>query len=416
MNIIQPLTLFAFSTAVVFGQESAPVEALPGLPPEIAKVISSSVERGSEPKVPFIATDPLACAVQLAPYITGDVDKVFEFQYKICRAFMEDGRSEDALALAAKMEDYRSGLTYLDVAEQTLRKGGDRTQAIKLIKTVENQLERYKPWQQEVVRGRLYLTGELLEWQNSSLKELLDKVSDKGVLAGVHCLSMLRKQVKASSIEVKNFEAILKPIQEPTPELLVTSREIFEFVLQRLKQGNLTDTEGMIDLAVHIAESSKVQDVDLFLEYAAIYVKAGFEPQGMKLYRACKGRFGGNTEDVAKTQFLLAHLWQARSKGSEMKQLLEPFETQIRGLAKMYRPYGLAWIAAAWREIGEVTRADLCISAAAKDAETNINPRMRFLGMIDICLSYARIKRPLENSLLESMERIRDGKVTPIVE
>ena len=128
MNILQPLTIFAFSTAVVFGQESAPVEALPGLPPEIAKVISSSAERASETKVPFIATDPLACAVQLAPYITGDVDKVFEYQYKICRAFLDDGRTEDALALAASMEDYRSGLTFLEVAEQALRTGGDRAQ------------------------------------------------------------------------------------------------------------------------------------------------------------------------------------------------------------------------------------------------------------------------------------------------
>lgn len=416
MNIFQPLTIFAFSTAVVFGQESAPVEALPGLPPEIAKVISSSAERESEPKVPFKTTDPLACAVQLAPYITGDVDKVFEYQYKICRAFIEDGRTEDALALATSMEDYRSGLTFLEVAEQTLRKGGDRAQAIKLIKTVENQLERYKPWQQEVVRGRLYLAGELLEWQNSSLKDVIDQVSDKGVLAGVHCLSMFRKQVKASSIEAKSFEAILKPIIEPTPELLVTSREIFELVLQRLKQGNLTETECMIDLAIHITDSSKVQGVDLFLEYAAFFVAAGFESQGMKLYRACKGRFGGNTENVARTQFLLAHLWQVRGKGSEMNQLLEPFETQIRGLAKMYRPYGLAWIAAAWREIGQAERADLCMNAAAKDAETNINPRMRFLGMIDVCLSYAKIKRPLERSLIESMERIRDGKVTPIIE
>ena len=416
MNIFQPLTIFAFSTAVVFGQESAPVEALPGLPPEIAKVISSSAERASETKVQFKATDPLACAVQLAPYITGDVDKVFEYQYKICRAFIEDGRTEDALALATSMEDYRSGLTFLEVAEQTLRKGGDRAQAIKLIKTVENQLERYKPWQQEVVRGRLYLAGELLEWQNSSLKDVIDQVSDKGVLAGVHCLSMFRKQVKASSIEAKSFEAILKPIIEPTPELLVTSREIFELVLQRLKQGNLTETECMIDLAIHITDSSKVQGVDLFLEYAAFFVAAGFESQGMKLYRACKGRFGGNTENVARTQFLLAHLWQVRGKGSEMNQLLEPFETQIRGLAKMYRPYGLAWIAAAWREIGQAERADLCMNAAAKDAETNINPRMRFLGMIDVCLSYAKIKRPLERSLIESMERIRDGKVTPIIE
>jgi hypothetical protein len=416
MNIIQPLTAFAISTAFVFGQESAPVEALPGLPPEIAKVISSSAERGSEPKVQFKATDPLACAVQLSPYITGDVDKVFEYQYKICRAFIEDGRVEDALALATSMEDYRSGLTFLEVAEQNLRKGGDRAQAIKLIKTVESQLERYKPWQQEVVRGRLYLTGELLEWQNSSLKELLDKVSDKGVLAGVHCLSMFRKQVKASSIDAKSYETLLQTIEEPTPELLGSSREMFEFVLQRLKQGNLTETEGIMDLAIHIAESSKVHGVDLFLEYAAVFVKAGFEPQGMKLYRACKQSFGGNTENVARTQFLLAHLWQVRGKGSEMKQLLEPFETQISGLAKMYRPYGLTWIAAAWREIGENERADLCISAAAKDAETNINPRMRFLGAIDICLSYAKIKRPLESSLIDSMERIREGKVTPIIE
>ncbi len=171
-----------------------------------------------------------------------------------------------------------------------------------------------------------------------------------------------------------------------------------------------------MDLAVHSAESSIGQGVDLFLEYAAIYVKAGFEPQGMKLYRACKGRFGGSTENVAKTQFLLAHLWQARGKGSEMKQLLEPFETQMRGLAKMYRPYGLTWMAAAWREIGQAERADLCMNSAAQDAETNINPRMRFLGMIDICLSYARIKRPLESSLIASMDRIREGKMTPIVD
>ena len=408
------LTLLVLISALksLLGQDSPSAPTLPGLPPEIAKVIDSAPKA----HIPLLAAEPLKCAVEMSRLISGDDDKAFEYQYLICKAYMEAGLIEEALDLAKSMADYRSSLTLLSVAEHTLKMGGDRAQAIQLIKTVETNLTSYKPWQQEVVRGRLYLAGEMLEWQSSSLKEILDKVTDKGVLAGVRCLSQIRKQIKSSTIEAKSFENLLKAIDEPTPELLVGCREVLDLVHQRLMNGNLAEAESLISLAIQIADSSKVQHVDVYLEYAAIYVKAGFEPQGMKLYRACKQRFGGDTEDVARTQFLLAHLWQVRGKGSEMKQLLEPFEAKIRGLGKMYRPYGLAWIAAAWRVIGEAERADLCINAAAKDAETNINPRMRFLGSIDICLSYAKIKRSLESSLIKSMERIREGNVTPVIE
>ena len=410
-----PLFTFFCVLVTAQGQVTTPPD-LPGIPAELAKLIEESNRPVEIAPEKLEASDPLSCARILSTGISGDPDKAYETKFRIGLALLQKKRFTEALQLAENMKDYRAGLLFLTCAEDLLQHGGDRSLATRLIQKTEQQVVNCKPWQQEILRGRLYLAGELLEWQNSTLTAILGPVKDQQILVGTQVLSMLRKQMKRGAFDEVAVMRLIEGLEQPVPELLESCRLVFGLALEALLKKDpqsIRLADQLMAMGMKIAQKSNVLPVDLYLEVAGDFAEAGFEDQSMALYRACNQRFGGDAEGVAHTMYHLANLWQNRGKGPEMKALLAPFEVKIREMRQMDQPFGLIWMAAAWRVIGESKQAEACLPTALQAAESNINPRMRFLGLIEICLCYSETNRPLEPAILEAMERVRNALPKP---
>jgi hypothetical protein len=389
-----------------------PGAAIPGLPEEVAKIVANATQRPPE-TVPMSPADPLGYAGALAVLIAGDVDKACEYQFRVACALAEAGRIEEAVKHAEQIRDYRSPLALLHVASLA----GNKQRTEELTASAQTWLGRSKPWQEGLIRSRLYVLGTQWKWEKEKLAAILEKIGDPEILVGARVRAQAALVLtKGASFDLKDFADSLDKVKGPVPVLVEAAQNLLKAAVGHLKtagsdKASLALAEGLIAQALQLLKRSNAVHAEAQMEAAIDFAAAGHEDKAKQIFSGVENALGGDIEASAHLHYGMARLWKLRGKEEAVRPLIEKAEVKARGLRQMDRPYALAWISAAWRELGEPQRAESCINEASREAETNVNPRMRHLGAIEICLSYAHLKRPLEPALLESLERIRSGSV-----
>jgi hypothetical protein len=408
-----PCLALALALGPPLAAQDAPAldTAIPGLPDEVAKIVANTNQRPTE-VVPLSPADPLGYAGAITVMITGDVDKACEYQFRVACALADAGRHEEAVKLAEQIRDYRSPLALLHVASLA----GDKQRAEELAASAQTWLGRSKPWQEELIRSRLYVLGTQLKWEEEKLATIIGKISDAETLIGARIRGQAALVRSGGSFDLKNFADGLDKIKGPVPTLIEAAQDLLKAAAEQLKtagedQASQSLAEGLIEQALQLLKRSNAVHAETQVEAAIQFVAAGHEDKAKQIFSGVENALGGDTEAAAHLHYGMARLWKLRGKEEAVRPLIEKAEAKARGLRQMERPYALAWISAAWRELGQPQRAEVCIQEAAREAETNVNPRMRHLGAVEICLSYAQLNRPLEPALLESLERIRTGNV-----
>ena len=414
MKYTVPCLALALALGSPLAAQDAPPSgaAIPGLPDEVAKIVAKAGQPQAEAE-PRSPADPLGYAGALAVLIAGDVDKACEYQFRVACALAEAGRIGEAVKHAEQIRDYRSPLALLHVAGLV----GDKQRAGELAASAQTWLGRSKPWQEDLIRSRLYVLGTQLKWEKEKLAAILEKIADPEIVAGarIRAQAALARTVGAS-FDLKDFADSLDMVKGPVPVLVEAAQNLLKAAAGHLKtagsdKASLALAEGLIAQALQLFKRSNAVHAEAQMEAAIDFAAAGHEDKAEQIFSGVENALGGDTEAAAHLYYGMARLWKLRGKEEAVRPLIEKAEVKARGLRQMDRPYALAWISAALRELGEPQRAESCINEAAREAETNVNPRMRHMGAIEICLSYAQLKRPLEPALLEILERIRTGNV-----
>jgi hypothetical protein len=402
---ILPLALLILTVVSSHAQDLA------GLPPELQEAI----ERGSKMPAPppRSAHDPLSIARGLSLHITGDEDKACAMQFRVCQGLVSAGRHEEAAALAAQISDYRSALAQVHLARAMLAAGAVHENAEAPLALAEKQLPETKPWQQELIRAALHQAGLEFGWEPQRLTAMLEPVRDQEILIGAQVAALASQARQKGAFDHKAAEELLGRLKGPAPVLLDAARELFAAALDCRSKKNVASTkqaEEFTDHALSLLRHSKVAHIEELLDAATALVEAGFEQEAKKLFLLTEGRLGGETEHMFLLHYKMTRLWRLRGKQEALRPMLEKSEQQARAQRQMDRPFALSWIAAAWWQAGDGQRAERCVVDAAHEAGTNVNPRMRLVGAIDLCLTHAHEKRSLSQPVFEVIQNIAQGK------
>lgn len=402
----RPLALaFCFILPVAFLRAGD----LSGLPPELQEAIAN----GSKPSTAVLdAGDPLSVARELAMLIIGDEDKACEMQFRVCKALSAAGRHADAVDFASRIRDYRSPLAQVHLARAALRSGGAHESAGGLLASAERRLDDTKPWQQELIRAALHRAGLELGWDDARLAAMLKPIKDQEVLVGAKVSALVHEACRKGTFNSEAADALLETLRGPVPELLEAAKDLHAAALTlRLKREEAATKQADM-LAVQaksLLKRAHVSYVEELLDSATALVEAGFESEAKEMFLLTEGRLGGETEQAAALHYKLARLWRLRGKSAVLPAMLEKSEQQARSQRQMDRPFALSWIAAAWREAGNGQRADQCVLDAVREAGTNVNPRMRLVGAIEICLAHAHEGRALPEPVFKVIQDISRG-------
>ncbi|MDP1586698.1 MAG: hypothetical protein Q8M07_03045 [Prosthecobacter sp.] len=392
---------------------SSHAQDLAGLPPELQEAIERGLKMPAPP--PLSANDPLSIARELSLHITGDEDKACAMQFRVSQSLVSAGRHDEAAALAAQISDYRGALARIHLARAMLAAGGVRETAEAPLALAEKQLPETKPWQQELIRAALHQAGLEFGWEPQRLTAMLEPVRDQEILIGAKVAALAREARLKGAFDHKAAEEWLGGLQGPAPVLLDAARELFAVALDCRSKKNAASTkqaEEFTDQALGLLRRSKVAHIEELIDAATTLVEAGFEQEAKKLFLLTEGRLGGETEHTFLLHYKMTRLWRLRGKQESLRPMLEKSEQQARAQRQMDRPFALSWIAAAWWQAGDGLRAERCVVDAGHEAGTNVNPRMRLVGAIDICLVHAHEKRSLSQPVFEVIQNIAQGKQT----
>lgn len=377
---------------------------VPGLPPELQSVIEES-SATPPPSAPS-TDDPLLLAVRLCDAITGDDDKKCAMQLRVASALISAGRHDEAAALAGRISDYRAVQALIHLMENTRKEQPHLAE-------VEKRLPACKPWQQELLRTALHHAGLRLGWKEPRLVEIMADVRDEELRTSAVIQRLAHAACHADQLDREAAEKELSKIKGPAPGVLVSAMDLLAAALEaRLKKtGAETARAGQLTQdALFLMRRSHVSFVSEALTAATDLMRAGFEAEAKEIFLTTEGRLGGETEQAAWIQYQTACLWKLRGRQIAALALLTQAEKQAHALRHMDRAFGLAWVSAAWRELGDTVRADACMTEAAKQASTNVNPRMRHVGAIEICLTHAHERRTLPAALQTALHDILLGK------
>ncbi|TDU80825.1 hypothetical protein EI77_00123 [Prosthecobacter fusiformis] len=389
--------------AAAGGMEDAGIEkALEGLPGDVRK--SVRLVPNSPALSSLSGEDPLSAALHLASRITGDSDVWNRQMYQCGKQALLQGRLETARQVAAKLTDYRAPLLLLDIAEK--ENTAQPAKSLKWLQTAAGMTRMLKTWQADIVLARLVYVGTLLKhdmqittrwWQ--SIKDQETKLS-----ASAGLLVLESAQTGVFDFPKLKAEYVKYGVAKPIPELLDTSRRLFDQALDRLTSTDPQQHKlaaGLVDSACAVLAISNVVHAELLMETSIRFFKAGHEDVSKQLFELAEKNFGAPHEEEMRLIYKLVELWTLRGKAETVQPALAGAETNMRKLEPMYLPFGLAWYAASWHMLGEPEKSSSLLTEAVTEAAKNPNPRMGYVGASEVCLCCAKTGMPLTKSMLD---------------
>lgn len=377
-------------------EQSEIEKALEGLPPEVRQSVRVSSESSDLPAIS--ADDPLSLAVRAASIISGDSDTQNRLFYQCGRQSLRQGRTATARALAARITDYRAALLLLEIAEQEAAK--NRPYARELAELAAGMIGMVKPWQAELVLGRLIYVGALLDLEGDAPRIWWESIRDPETRFASGAALMTIESSKTGVFDLARLRAgqDSKTRGKPVPALSDVSRRLFGQALERLASTDARQHEmasALIESGIEVLTLANVPRAELLVDTAVEFFRAGHAEQARRLFGIVENQLAAPHEEQARLMWHVAMLWKLRGRAADLPPLLAQTEEMVRRMDGMHHPFAYAWLSAAMELAGDKEKAMAWLTEAVTSAHENPNPRTGLMGVVEIGLCHARSGRAL---------------------